>query len=144
MFKRILVPTDGSEISQSAVRQAVALAHALGARVYALSVRDPFPFAAVSEFQIAAPSEFIEAQERMATTRVQQVAAACAAAGVECETHTVEASHPWEGIIDSARRHECDLIVMASHGRRGIGALLLGSVTQKVLTHTLTPVLVVR
>ena len=144
MFQRILVPTDGSEISESAVRHAVALARSLGAKLHTLSVSDPFPFYAVSEIQTAAPQEFLEAQQRMASARVQKVAKACAAAGVECETHTAEAAHPWEGIIDAAQRHRCDLIVMASHGRRGVTALLLGSETQKVLTHTTIPVLVVR
>ena len=69
---------------------------------------------------------------------------ACAAAGVECQAHTVEALHPWEAIIDHAKLMECDLLVMASHGRRGVSALLLGSETQKVLTHSKLPVLVVR
>ena len=69
---------------------------------------------------------------------------ACAAAGVACEAHTIEALHPWKAIIEHARTMECDLIVMASHSRHGVTALLLGSETQKVLTHTKVPVLVVR
>ena len=69
---------------------------------------------------------------------------ACDAVKVECDAHTVEALHPWEAIIEHAQRSDCDLIVMASHGRRGVTALLLGSETQKVLTHTKIPVLVVR
>ena len=72
------------------------------------------------------------------------VVEACKAAGVACQAHTVEALHPWEAIIDHAKRNECDLLVMASHGRRGVSALLLGSETQKVLTHSKVPVLVVR
>ena len=64
--------------------------------------------------------------------------------GVDCHVHTVEALHPWEAIIEHAHRCECDLLVMASHGRRGVSALLLGSETQKVLTHSKVPVLVVR
>ena len=68
----------------------------------------------------------------------------CSAAGVPCEANTVEALHPWEAIIDHAKLMECDLLVMASHGRRGVAALLLGSETQKVLTHSKIPVLVVR
>jgi nucleotide-binding universal stress UspA family protein len=72
------------------------------------------------------------------------VRAAAEAAGIPCEAHTVEALHPWEAIIEHAQRQECDLLVMASHGRRGVTALLLGSETQKVLTHSKIPVLVVR
>jgi nucleotide-binding universal stress UspA family protein len=90
------------------------------------------------------PQEFFDAQERIASQRVQAVVKQCAVAGVPCHAHTVEALHPWEAIIDYAQRMECDLLVMASHGRRGVSALLLGSETQKVLTHTKVPVLVVR
>ena len=144
MYQNILVPTDGSDISVKAVDAALALARALGARVHAISVRDPFPFGAISEIQTISPQEYIDAQERIAQTRIAAVRQASEAAGVECLAQTVEAGHPWEAIVDHARRHGCDLIVMASHGRRGVSALLLGSETQKVLTHTTIPVLVVR
>jgi len=90
------------------------------------------------------PQEFFEAQERIAATRVADVATQAEAQGVVCETNTVEALHPWEAIIEHAQQKACDLIVMASHGRRGVTALLLGSETQKVLTHSKVPVLVVR
>ena len=76
--------------------------------------------------------------------RVATVVDAAKTAGLACQGHTVEALHPWEAIIDHAKRTECDLLVMASHGRRGVTALLLGSETQKVLTHSTVPVLVVR
>jgi nucleotide-binding universal stress UspA family protein len=89
-------------------------------------------------------TEIKSVEERIATARVQEVREAATAAGLSVEAHTVEALHPWEAIIEHARRHECDLIVMASHGRRGVSALLLGSETQKVLTHSKVPVLVVR
>jgi nucleotide-binding universal stress UspA family protein len=144
MFKRILVPTDGSDITKKAVDTTIALAKSLGAQVYTISVKEPFPYSAISEMQPTPPQEFFDAQERIAGTRVQGVREACAAAGVACEAHTVEALHPWEAIIEHARTMECDLVVMASHGRRGVTALLLGSETQKVLTHTKVPVLVVR
>ena len=75
---------------------------------------------------------------------MQHVAELATAAGLVCHAHTVEALHPWEAIIDHAKRLECDLLVMASHGRRGVSALLLGSETQKVLTHSKVPVLIVR
>ncbi|HEX7439463.1 MAG TPA: universal stress protein [Caldimonas sp.] len=144
MFKRILVPTDGSEITGRAVAAALGLAKALGTEVFTLCVKEPFPYGAVAEMQPTPPQEFFDAQERIATRRVAAVAEACATAGVPCQTMTVEALHPWEAIIDHAKRMECDLLVMASHGRRGVSALLLGSETQKVLTHSKIPVLVVR
>ena len=144
MFKRILVPTDGSDITAKAIDSAIALAKALGARLYTISAKEPFPYSAISEMQPTPPQEFFDAQERIASQRVQVVVAKCAAAGVPCQAHTVEALHPWEAIIDHAKRMECDLVVMASHGRRGVSALLLGSETQKVLTHTKVPVLIVR
>ena len=144
MFHRILVPTDGSDITAKAVTTAVSLAKSLGAEVYTISVKEPFPYSAISEMQPTPPQEFFDAQERIAAKRVQAVVASCKAADLPCEAHTVEALHPWEAIIDHAKRQECDLVVMASHGRRGVAALLLGSETQKVLTHSQVPVLIVR
>ena len=79
-----------------------------------------------------------------AAERVKAVMAAAAAAGVECNGSTVEALHPWEAILDQAKQQACDLIVMASHGRQGVKALILGSVAQKVLTHAHVPVLIVK
>ncbi len=144
MFKRILVPTDGSDITQKAVTTAIALAKSLGATLYTLSVKEPFPYSAISEMQPVPPQEFFDAQERIASERVNAVREACNSAGQACEARTVEAVHPWEAIIEDAKLNACDLIVMSSHGRRGVTALLLGSETQKVLTHTSIPVLVVR
>ena len=144
MFQRILIPTDGSEITQKSIATALSLAASVGARVYVLSVKEPFPYSAISEMQPTPPQEFFEAQERIAVSRVADVATQAQVQGVVCETHTVEALHPWEAIIEHAQQKACDLIVMASHGRRGVTALLLGSETQKVLTHSKVPVLVVR
>ena len=144
MYKRILVPTDGSDITGKAVTTAIGLAKTMGAQLQVISVKEPFPYSAITEMQPAPPQDFFDAQERMARKRVQAVLAAAVEAGVAGEAHTVEAVHPWEAIIDHAKAQHCDLIVMASHGRRGVSALLLGSETQKVLTHTNIPVLVVR
>jgi nucleotide-binding universal stress UspA family protein len=144
MFKRILVPTDGSDITLKAIETSIALARSVGAELQTLCVKEPFPYGAISEMQPTPPQEFFDAQERIATRHVQAVLDACAAAGVPCQGLTVEALHPWEAIIEHAKRTDCDLLVMASHGRRGVSALLLGSETQKVLTHTKIPVLVVR
>ena len=144
MFQRILVPTDGSDITQKAVDTAIKLARSLNARLYTISVKEPFPYSAISEMQPTPPQEFFDAQERIASQRIKAVRDACAAMSIDCEAHTVEALHPWEAIIEHAQRMQCDLLVMASHGRRGVTALLLGSETQKVLTHSKIPVLVVR
>ncbi len=144
MFKRILVPTDGSDITAKAIATAVALARSLGAQLFTISVKEPFPYSAISEMQPTPPQEFFDAQERMANKRVQAVIDLAKAGGLNCQGHTIEALHPWEAIIDHATSLDCDLLVMASHGRRGVSALLLGSETQKVLTHSKVPVLVVR
>jgi len=144
MFKRILVPTDGSDITAKAAQTAISLAKVHGASVYSISVKEPFPYSAISEMQPVPPQEFYDAQERIAAARVKAVVDAAAAAGVACNAHTVEALHAWEAILDHAKAQQCDLIVMASHGRRGVAAMLLGSETSRVLTHSEIPVLVVK
>jgi nucleotide-binding universal stress UspA family protein len=144
MFKRILVPTDGSDISAKAADAAIRLAKLDGAELFTLSVKEPFPYSAVSEMQPTPPQEFFDAQERLAASRVSAVRSAATAQGLSCQAHTIEALHAWEAIIDHAKTQGCDLIVMASHGRRGVAALLLGSETQKVLTHCDLPVLVIK
>lgn len=144
MFQRILVPTDGSDITVKAVDRAIGLAKLTGASIETLAAKDPFPYSAVSEIQPIAPQEYYDAQERIAQQRLKAVASACEAAGIACRTTSIEALHPWQAIIDHAKQTGCDLIVMASHGRRGMSALLLGSETQRVLIHTTLPVLIVR
>jgi nucleotide-binding universal stress UspA family protein len=144
MFKRILVPTDGSEITTKAINTAIDLARAGGGQMFVVSVKEPFPYSAISEMQPVPPQEFYDAQERIAAGRVKSVVDAAKAAGVACGGHTVEALHPWEAILDHAKAQQCDLIVMASHGRRGVAALLLGSETQRVLIHSSLPVLIVK
>lgn len=143
-FKRILVPTDGSDITSKAIDTAVDLAKAGGGQLFAISVKEPFPYSAISEMQPVPPQEFYDAQERIAAARVKTVVDAAAAVGLSCGGHTVEALHPWEAILDHAKAQQCDLIVMASHGRRGVAALLLGSETQRVLIHSKLPVLIVK
>lgn len=144
MFKKILISTDGSDISQKAVQTAVQLARETGGELFAISVKEPFPYSAISEMQPVPPQEFYDAQQRIAAERVKAVAELAGAGGVACQAHTVEALHPWEAILDHAKTQGCDVIVMASHGRRGLSALLLGSETQKVLTHSAIPVLVIK
>ena len=131
MYRNILVPTDGSEISTLAVQAAASLAKLTAAKLHVLSVKEPFPYSAISEMQPVPPQEFYDAQERIARSRVEAAADAARADGLDIDGATVEALHPWEAILDHAKSRQCDLIVMASHGRRGISALLLGSETQK-------------
>jgi nucleotide-binding universal stress UspA family protein len=144
MYKRILVPTDGSEITAKAVQSAINLSKLCGAQLSTLCVKEPFPYSAISEMQPVPPQEFYDAQERIAASRVKDVVDAATAAGVNCQGYTVEALHPWEAILDQAKQQDCELIVMASHGRRGVAALLIGSETSRVLTHSPIPVLVVK
>jgi nucleotide-binding universal stress UspA family protein len=144
MFKRILVPTDGSELTGRAVATAIGLAKTLGAEIYTLCVKEPFPYGAVAEMQPTPPQEFFDAQERTAARHVRAVADACESAGVVCHATTVEGLQPWEAIVAHAAEQRCDLLVMGSHGRSGLASLFLGSETNDVLKHTTVPVLVVR
>jgi len=144
MFKRILVPTDGSDLTAKAVNTAIGMARIHGAQLFTISVKEPFPYSAVSEMQPTPPQEFFDAQERIAQERVTTVVETARKAEIACEAATSEGLHPWESIIEHATDKQCDLIVMSSHGRRGVTALLLGSETQKVLTHCKIPVLIVR
>jgi nucleotide-binding universal stress UspA family protein len=144
MYKRILFPTDGSDITAKALQTALGMAKLCSAEIVTLAVMEPFPYSAISEMQPVPPQEFFDAQQRVASARVKTVMEAAQAAAVVCQGSTVESTHAWEAILDHAKAQACDLIVMASHGRRGVSALLLGSETQKVLTHSTLPVLVVR
>ena len=144
MYKRILVPTDGSEITQRAVAAAVGLAKSLGAEIFTLCVKEPFPYGAVAEMQPTPPQEFFDAQERTAARHVRAVMDACDAGGIVCHAQTVEGLQPWEAIVDHAAKERCDLIVMGSHGRSGLASLFLGSETRDVLSHSKVPVLLVR
>ncbi|WP_374436059.1 universal stress protein [Inhella sp.] len=144
MYARILVTTDGSDITATAVAQAVELAQKLGSQLYALTVTEPYPYSPLAETQPISPQEHLDAELRVANARLLAVQNAASAAGVRCEASSVEGNQPWRAIVDHAERIKADLLVMASHGRRGVSALLLGSETQKVLTHSKIPVLVVR
>ena len=125
MYHRILFPTDGSDITAKALESAIALARLAGAELSVLAVKEPFPYSAISEMQPVPPQEYFDTQERVAAARVKVATVAAMAAGVICKGYTVEALHAWEAILDQAKAQDCDLIVMASHGRRGMSALLL-------------------
>jgi nucleotide-binding universal stress UspA family protein len=146
MYRHILIPTDGSELAQRAVEHGLALAKAVGAKASALIVEHSFNVFSVPESKIySMPKEFAAYNEHIkahATKVLDSVAQTAKAAGVACETIQLVDDHPYEGIIKTATKKGCDLIVMASHGRSGISGLVLGSVTIKVLTHTKIPVLV--
>lgn len=145
MFKHILFPTDGEAPSLAALPVCLALAKDSGARVTALHVTAPFRVLSTRPEVLAdTPEDYARHSAERARALLEQVAAAARAEGVVYETLTVEHEHPYAAILDAARRRHCDLVAMASHGRRGLQALLLGSETQKVLTHGDLPVLVLR
>lgn len=137
MYKHILLPTDGSKLSEKAIKHGIALAKALKAKITAISVTPPF-----SAF--APESVTVTDYSRLAAQHLGVVRKAAAASKVVCEVMHVEDDQPYRAIIVAAKKRRCDLIVMASHGRGGISALVLGSVTAKVLTHSTIPVLVYR
>lgn len=147
MFKHILVPTDGSQLSQDTVRRAVAFAKEAGARVTAFFAKPEYPVTYFGEGALidpTTPEKFTEMADQQAREVLQFVEELCREAGVDCQTSTSTSDIPYEAIIDAAEKAGCDLIFMASHGRKGISGLLLGSETNKVLTHSKIPVLVYR
>jgi nucleotide-binding universal stress UspA family protein len=145
LYKNILIPTDGSELSGAAVVHGVRFAKAVGARVIALTVTEPFHLFSVAPSQIEyTRSEYRKHAAAYAAEALGAVSAAAKQNGVACETMHVEHEHVYQAIIDAAASKGCDLIVMASHGRHGIAAVVLGSETVKVLIHSKIPVLVYR
>jgi nucleotide-binding universal stress UspA family protein len=145
MYSNVLIPTDGSELSGKAVEHGLALAKWIGAKATALTVLQPFHTLTIDTQMIEdTPARYKARMQENAEKILAAVAAAAQAAGVVCATVQAEHEHPYRAIIDIATSKGCDLIVMASHGRRGISALVLGSETVKVLTHCKVPVLVHR
>ena len=145
MYKHILIPTDGSDLSWKAVREGISLAKALNARVTALTVSPPFRAFAVDALMVTDTPEQYRKDCEAAAERYLGVATETAKlTGVPCETVHVVSDHPYQAIMETAKSKGCDLIFMASHGRKGVSALLLGSETTKVLTHSKIPVLVCR
>ena len=147
MFRRMLVPTDGSELSANAVKAAVSLARESGASVVALNVQPVYRPPVVAEVPVAdvySQEEYEAGALEAANKVLAGVASETSSAGVACKTVALLDASPYEAIIRVARDEGCDLIFMASHGRRGMAHLLLGSETQKVLTHCKIPVLVYR
>jgi nucleotide-binding universal stress UspA family protein len=145
MFKHILLPTDGSSLSQVAIQKGVQLAKSIKARITGISVMPEHKYYMYqTDIIVQVKKETAKQHKLQADRNLSVVEKAAKDAGVSCETLCEISDHPHEMIIKVAEKRGCDLIMMASHGRRGIGALLLGSETQKVLTHTRIPVLVYR
>lgn len=145
MYSNILIPTDGSTLAGQAVQHGVELAKAIGAKVTVLTVTAPLHIYSAEVALIEEPPADFQARVAEHAEHVLgEAAAAAKAAGVTVETVKVEAERPYEAIIATASEKGADLIVMASHGRKGVAALVIGSETQKVLTHCKIPVLVHR
>lgn len=143
MYQHILIPTDGSDLSGYAIEHGLALAKAVGARVTALTLSPPLHPSALEAGVFAdAPERYAERMRVLAESHLRAARDAARAVGVPCDGLHIEHDHPYRAIIETAARKVCDLIVMASHGRRGIAAVVLGSETVKVLTHSTVPVLV--
>jgi nucleotide-binding universal stress UspA family protein len=147
MFKHILVPTDGSQLSTDTVRRAVSFAREAQARITFFFAKPSYPVAFYGEGALIDPTT-PEKFEEMADKQAADILLACekiaAEAGVTCASSSSVSDVPYEAIIETAALSSCDLIFMASHGRRGLAGMLLGSETQKVLTHSNIPVLVYR
>lgn len=145
MFKHILLPTDGSSLSESAVQQVVLFAKSINAKVTGFHVIPEYHIVTYhSEMLTDTEAEFAAVGAANAARSLALVEHAAREAGIPCETDSATSDHPYEEIIKAANSKGCDLIAMASHGRRGLQGLLIGSETQKVLTHSKIPVLVFR
>jgi nucleotide-binding universal stress UspA family protein len=147
MYHNILVATDGSRLSAKAVTQAIALARALGAKLTAFHASPDYPMPAYADgvmYDPVSPNEYAAMCKKEADRILGAVGTKAKAARVRFAAEQSIAPSPWKAILAAAKKQKCDAIVMASHGRRGVSALLLGSETQKVLTHSKLPVIVVR
>lgn len=144
MYKRILIPTDGSERSLKAVEGAARFAKPLGATLVIMTVIEPYSYTNLAEYRPESIEQYDERVTAEAEERLAEAKKIADAAGVEDKTVMVKSFSPAEAIIEQAEKNGCDIIFMASHGRKGIAAVLLGSETQKVLTHSRFPVMVYR
>jgi nucleotide-binding universal stress UspA family protein len=147
MYQRILIPTDGSALSRKAMRAGIGFAKQLGASVVGYYAVETIERLYYGEGRSVRPASIKELQKRLneqAEQFLAEIKKAAQAAGVACETVMTSPATPHQGILDTARKEKCDVIFMATHGRGKLASLLLGSVTQKVLTHSKIPVLVYR
>jgi nucleotide-binding universal stress UspA family protein len=147
MFKNILIATDGSKLSRKAIVAGVKLAKACGAKVTGFFSPEEFRYLVYGEYippDLLSEKEWDKRAADTAKKYLAEIEKAAFSAGVICSTTFEKSGAPWEAIVAAAKKHKCDLIVLASHGHSGLGALVLGSQTTKVLTHTKIPVLVCR
>jgi nucleotide-binding universal stress UspA family protein len=147
MFQHILIPTDGTQFSEKAIRAGVELASRLGAKVTGFYAAEEYPVPPFGEYvppDLLSPDEFRANEEGRARKILAVVESIAKEAGVACSTESAVNYSPWQAIVKMAEAKGCDLIFMASHGRRGFASMLLGSETNRVLTHTKIPVLVYR
>lgn len=147
MYQRILIATDGSTLSRKAVTSGIELAALVGAQVVVLKVIPRYPVSYFEGGMAVSVQEVSKVEKQWADaaqTVVDDVKAKAEASGVKAKAVTIKSDLVAEAIITAAKKHKCDLIVMASHGRRGIKRLLMGSETQHVLTHSHVPVLILR
>lgn len=147
MYKNILLPTDGSELSILAIKQGMALAKTLGARVTGFHARSSLPYEFLVGLTRSEPGDLEDQKRRLELASEEYLDAISMEAkrlDVAASVFSVASDSPYEAIIEAATREGCDLICMASHGRRGVSGVVLGSETQKVLTHCTIPVLVTR
>jgi nucleotide-binding universal stress UspA family protein len=148
MYTHILLPTDGSKLSEKALKDGIRLAKAIGAKVTAITVVPEYQMMTDEGFVapklMSLKKRFDEETQKRGQEILREVKAAAASAGVACDCVAVTAGSPYEAIIKQAKKAKCDLIAMASHGRKGLSSILLGSETAKVLTHSSIPVLVLR
>lgn len=144
MFKHILVPVDGSAAALAAVEKAIGLVKAFGSSITIIYVIDPYPFTGVGADFAYGQDQYLTAATAEANTAIEAASARVAAAGVQAESKVIESHAIWRGILEAAETAGADLVVMGSHGRRGLEKLVLGSVTQSVLSHSKITTLVVR
>lgn len=144
MFKKILVPTDGSDVGSKAAATAAQMAKESGGEVIGVYVIDPFPYIGIGDASAVGLQAYLSDAKRMAGEALDSVAQICRDQGVPFAGDTIERNLVWEGILETAKAERCDLVVMGSHGRQGVKALILGSVAQKVLTHAELPVMIVK
>ena len=145
MFKHIMIATDGSDLADKGLAQGLSLAKLLGSQVTVVTVTEPWAIQVTGEAAIAFPfEEYERAVAATAAETLSKASNAASKAGVSCTTVYIKERHPADGILEAAKARSCDLIVMASHGRRGLSRLLLGSQAQNVVTRSTIPVLICR
>ena len=145
MYKHLLIATDGSDLAQKAVGQGLALARALGAKALVITVTEPWRSVVAGELAVTFPIEEYEQRSAASATKILGgVVEVARKLGISCDTLHVKDQFAAEGIVETAKSAGCDLIVMASHGRRGLSRMLLGSQANKVVMLSTVPVLICR